>query len=294
VSQGAAASATEGLRLAVGLWHFWLFRGYHSGIAMLERALAFAPTAPAPLRAEALVALAVVKGLYDPVWLRTTADAGLMIALALRDDRLTALARLSLSRAKLSEGKKDMAETLAAEAVECARRSGVRWVLALALQSRSAWASVVGDRALALASMREAASLVDEEWPALMHLYIALNLGLQAYANSQHQEARQTFRAALADSRHFSLRRGVAGCLEGAAYLETERRAFFGAARLLGAAERIRDLTRCPLLPHWTGHHSAAEAHIRAALGGGFERERRAGAKLSYEEAMARCLSALS
>jgi len=303
VSQGTAASATEGLRLAVGLWHFWLCRGYHSGIAMLERALAFAPTAPAPLRAEALVALAVVRSgvpsssIARPVAqldTRTTANAGLMIALALRDDRLTALARLSLSLVELSEGKKDMAETLAAEAVECARRSGVRWVLALALQSRSMWASVVGDRALALASMREAASLVDEESPALLYFYISINLGLQAYSNAQHQEARQTWRFTLAEACHFSIRRGVAGCMEGAAYLETERRAFFGAAHLLGAAERIRDLTRTPLLPHWTGHHSAAEAQIRAALGGSFERERQAGANLSYEEAMARCLSALS
>jgi predicted ATPase len=284
-----------GLRLATGLWHFWLFRGYHSGFTALERSLAFAPEAPAALKAEALVAFAILKSFQQDIpGIRAAAEAGLPLALALQDERLVALARLGLSWADLFDGRFESGAALADEATGCARRSGVRWVVALALHGRSASASVRGDAALALQCMREAVSLADEDAPALLRMYLGFNLGLQAYATGQFSEARQTWHEAFADALHFSVRRGVAGCLEGAAFFEADRGAWTRAAHLLGAAGRLREITQAPLFPQWVALHASSEARVRAALGDAFDQERLAGAALPFEEATALGLEVLS
>jgi hypothetical protein len=164
----------------------------------------------------------------------------------------------------------------------------------MSLQARSACALVRGDCTLALESMREAFALMDEASPAILRMYLQFNLGLQAYVNAEHAEARRAWRGGLEDALQLSVRRGAAGSCEGAAYLEAGRGAWSEAAQLLAAAERIRVETRCPLLPHWVEPHASAEARVRAALGAGFEIELRTGAALSFEDAVARARSALA
>jgi hypothetical protein len=112
--------------------------------------------------------------------------------------------------------------------------------------------------------------------------------------NAEPAEASRAWRGCLEEALQLSVRRGAAGSCEGAAYLEADRGAWAEAAQLLGAAERIRVETRCPLLPHWVEAHTTDEARVRAALGAGFERERSAGAALSFEEATARARSVLA
>jgi predicted ATPase/serine/threonine protein kinase len=295
ISQKRAESAIEGLRLTVGLWYYWVGRGYHSGFVWLERSLACAPNAPAPLRAEGLAALAVLRTFQvDAPGIRLAAEAALPLALDLGDERLTALTRYALSWAELVDGKPDAATALADEALRSARNSGVGWVSALLLNVRSACASMLGDRALALARVREAFALVDEKTPPLIAMYLGSSFAFQAYANAEYAEARRMWCRVCADAFHFSTRRGVAGALEGAAYLEADRGAWAEAARLLGAAERGRDVAQSPLFPQWDALHFATEARVRSALGADFEREHRAGATLSFDEATELGLSALS
>jgi non-specific serine/threonine protein kinase len=221
------------------------------------------------------------------------AEPGLKLALDLGDERLAALARFGLAWAELHDGRSAAGMAIADQALASARHSGVRWVIAMSLQARSACALVCGDRAQALGSMREAVTLLDEAWPPIVRMYVHINLGIQAYANAEPSEARRAWRSCLEDALQLAVSRGAAGCFEGAAYLEADRGAWAQAARLLGAAERIRVESRCPLLPHWAEAHATEEARVRSALGVGFERERRAGAALTFEEATARARSTL-
>ena len=125
-------------------------------------------------------------------------------------------------------------------------------------------------------------------------MYLRFNLGLQAYLNGGHAEARRAWREGLDEALSLSVRRGAAGSIEGAAYLSASAGAAAVAARLLTAADRIRTEVAGPLLPHWSSEHARVEARVRSALGSDFEVEQRAGAALPFEEAAALALSVLA
>jgi non-specific serine/threonine protein kinase len=287
-AQGRPDHAVACLRLVTSLWPFWLFRGYQTGTAALQRGLAVAPEAPDALRAEAQVALAVLAVFHREMsTVRAAAKAGLGLARALGDEGLVALALVALSWAELFEHAQAEAASRAEEAIEAARRSGVRWVVAYALHAHCACATVAGEPGRALREIREALTLVDEAAPALLGTYLRITVGLQAHAAGAREEAREAWGAALADSVHFSVRRAIAGCLEGAAYLQVDQGAWAEAARLLGAAERIRVATQAPLFPQWAALHAEAEGRARAALGPAFDRERQFGITLPFEEVVA-------
>jgi non-specific serine/threonine protein kinase len=295
-SQGRAESAVDGLRLAAGLWLYWFGRGDSvEYVSWLDRALSSAPNAPERLRAEALVGAVVSRHhMADPIGVRASAEPALRLALDLGDERLASLARYGLAWAEIYEGRPELGMAFAEQALASARRSAAPWVVAMSLQARSACALLRGERKPALVSMREAFALMDEASPPILRMYLQFNLGLQAYVNAEHAEARRAWRGGLEDALQLSVRRGAAGSCEGAAYLEAARGAWAEAAHLLGAAERIRVETRCPLLPHWVQAHATEEARVRSALGAGFEGELSSGAALSFEEATACARSALA
>jgi non-specific serine/threonine protein kinase len=87
--------------------------------------------------------------------------------------------------------------------------------------------------------------------------------------------------------------RGVAGCVEGAAYLAAERGDARRAARFLAAAARVRTLTDAPLLPQWRQGQLVAEAKARDGLGADFERIQREGAAERFEEIAAEARATL-
>ena len=295
-SQAATELAVGGLRLAASLWLHWFGRGdKFEHRKLVERALASAPDAPAAVRAEAFLGLAVVNHtLPDSTTLRSAARAGLALAQELGNDRLQALAGFGLAWAEIWEGQPRTGATFADEGIAAARRSGVGWVLSLCLQARSACASESGDFPLGLSCMREAMSRLDEQSPAVLHMYLRFNLGLQAYLNGEHAEARRAWREGLDEALVLSIRRGAAGSIEGAAYLSSAAGAWVDAARLLSAADRIRVEVVGPLLPHWSSEHARVEKRVREALGPRFEAEQRAGAALPFKEAAALAVSVLA
>ncbi|HUM10722.1 MAG TPA: protein kinase [Myxococcaceae bacterium] len=294
-SQGAPELAVGGLRLAAGLWLHWFGRGdKFEHRKLVERALASAPDAPASVRAEAYLGLAVVNHtLPDASVLRSAATAGLGLAQELRDDRLEALAGFGLTWAEIWEHKPQAGAVFADAGIAAARRAGIGWVLALCLQARSACASESGELPLGLACMREAMALLDEQSPAVLHMYLRFNLGLQAFLNGEHAEAARAWRQGLDEALALSVRRGAAGSIEGAAYLSAAAGGWAVGARLLSAADRIRVEVAGPLLPHWISEHARVEARARAALGSEFEVEQQAGAALPFKEAAALALSVL-
>ena len=60
--------------------------------------------------------------------------------------------------------------------------------------------------------------------------------------------------------------RGIAGSIEGGAYLASRAQDWTTAARLLAAAALIREQTNVPLFRFWLPHHESALAALRAAL----------------------------
>lgn len=165
----------------------------------------------------------------------------------------------------------------------------------MALQARAGCASIAGDDALALRLMRESAALVDDGFPGVLGIYLSVNLGLQQYANGDREGARRVFLDALGHASRFATRRIVAACLEIGAYLEADRAGYERAARMIGAAARLREVTGSPLFPHWQRLHASAEARIGSALGGdAFARERESGSKLPFHTLMALAREVLS
>jgi len=284
----AAASperAVEGLRLAVALWPSFVGRGDAAEFAaQVGRAIALAPGAPPALRAEALVGHSVlVHYTMDARGVRKAAVAGLALASERGDERLAALARFALAWAALTEGRVAEATELADRAVASARASAADWPLAMALQARAGCASVAGDDPLALGLMREAMALVHDGFPGVLGRFLSVNLGLQEYLNGDREGARRAFLRALHETGRFALRRFVAACLEMGAYIDADQGELERAARMLGGAERLREVTGAPLFPHWRRPHDHAERRTLAALGESCAREREVGSKMPLD-----------
>ena len=72
---------------------------------------------------------------------------------------------------------------------------------------------------------------------------------------------------AMRNGRTVSNIRGVAGSLEGCAYIAARAGKADESARLLSAAEQIRQRTSSPLFSFWVRHNEEAHASVRAVLG---------------------------
>ena len=80
--------------------------------------------------------------------------------------------------------------------------------------------------------------------------------------------------------------RGIAGSVEGCAYLACARREPVTAVRMLAAAQRIRERTEVPLFNFWREHHERTLSTLRTVLAPEtFAAEWNAGAALRQEEA---------
>jgi non-specific serine/threonine protein kinase len=88
-------------------------------------------------------------------------------------------------------------------------------------------------------------------------------------------------------------RRGIAGCIEGAAYLVLKQGDTECAAGLLAAAAHVRKLTGAPLFPQWHAAHAAAETSAREKLGTAFKTVQKQGAAARLEDVVERTRASL-
>ena len=90
---------------------------------------------------------------------------------------------------------------------------------------------------------------------------------------------------------HVGNRGAVANQLEAFAYIAVAKGEFIRAARLLGAAERLRETAGAALLPHERGELDPARDLLRAALGAAeLAATWAAGRRLSVNTAVAEAL----
>lgn len=99
------------------------------------------------------------------------------------------------------------------------------------------------------------------------HHFVSMYVGLALFRQAAYAEAAAEWHEALLNAIAVGNRRGMAGSVEGCAYLAQR----FGdprqACRLLAAAEQTRRHMRSPLFRFWLAHHEQAHAALRAILG---------------------------
>jgi tetratricopeptide (TPR) repeat protein len=99
------------------------------------------------------------------------------------------------------------------------------------------------------------------------HHFIDMYIGLGLFRIGDYDAAAAQWREAMRNAIAVGHLRGVAGSVEGCAYIAERRGRLSEACRFLGAAEQIRKRAESPLFNFWVPHNRAAHAALRSSLG---------------------------
>jgi non-specific serine/threonine protein kinase len=265
----------------------WYFRGstdYYQSAQWAEKALQ-ASHAPSHHLARALVASGVVlhfSGAHE------RADARLRQGIALAKDSgdtwLAAAGEAILSFELATCGDFAGAEATAASVLAVARQLDDGWLRSNALLGRGIAQSVAARHRDAEASISEALDCLSLHANSFQWAYTLINRALQRFYLGDLCGAARDWLADLEWFTQFQNWRGVAGCVEGAAYLAAERGESAKAARFLAAAARVRDWTGAPLFSQWREAQQIAARKAEEMLGPGFQRIQSDGASARFED----------
>lgn len=269
----------------------WYFRGgttdYIQSARWLERALQ-AGSAPTLHRARALIAAGVVlhhgsdherAGCY----LRE----GIALAAANEDTFMAGAGQAILAFELAVCGRLAEVEACVEAALEVARARDNVWLRSNALLSRGIAQAMADRHREAEASMSEALDCLSRHGDLFQRAYTQINRALQRFYLGDLRGAAHDWLADLDNFIPLEQWRGAAGCVEGAAYLAADAGRFEHAARFLGVAARVRELTGAPLMPQWRKAQQIALREARESLGEAFGRAQQAGASMRFEEAVA-------
>lgn len=258
-----------GLRLAVAVAPFWFVRGYLAEgrrwlEALLERRGAVAPA----VRAKALKAAGRLAGFgqSDYAYGRAVYQESLAIWRELEDKQgiATALAELGI----LAFGQADLtaARGLYEESLALRRQMGDRPGVAATLHNLGRVAYREGNWETAQALYEESLAICRELGDP-QNIAVALtNLGFLAFGRGDYPSARARFEEGLAIQQELGDKRRMAYSLEGFAFLAAMRGAPEQAARLLGAAEALRETIGAPLPPVDRPDYDRIVALVRGGL----------------------------
>lgn len=265
----------------------WYFRGstdYYQSAQWAEKALQ-ASRASSRHLARALVASGVVlhfSGAHE------RADARLRQGIALAKDQgdtwLAAAGEAILSFELATCGDFAGAEASAASVLAVAGQLDDGWLRSNALLGRGIAQSVAARHRDAEASISEALDCLSLHANSFQWAYTLINRALQRFYLGNLCGAARDWLADLEWFTQFQNWRGVAGCVEGAAYLAAERGESAKAARFLAAAARVRDWTGAPLFSQWREAQQIAARKAEETLGPGFKRMQAGGASARFED----------
>jgi non-specific serine/threonine protein kinase len=281
----------EGLRLAGALWRFWFTRGYLAeGRRWLAGALAGEGSASAA-RARALHAAgALAHHQDDYAQAMTYFEEGLVLRRALGDERGIADSLGGLGTVAYMQGDFGRATALTEEALVLHRRLGDRPGVARSLNNLGEVAYQQGDYGRATAMLSESLRL----WRDLGFRQGFANtlsyLGIIARVQGNAREALALLRESLAVRRDLQEKPGILECLEEIALVQHEALPEL-AARLLGAAERLRGVIGYPLSAGQAAHFGALIAVRSALREGTFAPAWAVGQAMSPEQAVAEALA---
>jgi predicted ATPase/DNA-binding winged helix-turn-helix (wHTH) protein len=278
--------ADDAVTLCANLcWYFRTQGEYPLAIQWLDRALQASDT-PNLDRARALIANGI---LYHHCQVHDRATMllreGIARATQLGDDALAASGHGFLAFELAGCGDFDGSERCVQAALAIAETHGSAWLRSLALLSRGIACAMRGQHREAEAWMSEAADLTSAPGDDTFHHgYVLINRALQKCQLGDDRGAARDWLRMLDLSIGLQCRRAVAGCVEGAAYLVLGQGDADGAARLLAAAARVRELTGVPLMPQWLAPHASTEACAREKLGDAFKAIQLQGAAARFED----------
>jgi predicted ATPase/DNA-binding CsgD family transcriptional regulator len=283
-----------GVRLAGALWWYWFHRGaWNEGRRWLELTLAATAgsNAPGPAARAHLGAgmLAWAQGSYDTAkehltasldcWRRCPADAEVGYTLGFLGETLLAM------------GEPDAALPFATESLAVLDASPDRWGQGFARINLGNLARAQGDQQQAIAYYESAITMlrdVGDPWLLALPLRNLARFALQA---GHLDRAEHLQREALALLQEPEERWYISRSFEELAAIAAARRNARRAARLLGAAQSLRDAIGAPLLPHYRDEHARVVAEVEAHLVPAFPAAFAAGSHLPLSEAIIEALA---
>ena len=260
----------RGLRLADALRWFWMVRGYLSeGRDWLSKLLAAAPGRQDPtVRAEALTgggALARLQGDFSTA--RALMEESLTIYRELGDQRGVSVSLNGLGNVDNDQGDYPSARARWQESLAINRELGDQRAIIGVLSNLGSLACVQGDYATARTLHEEGLAYFRELGVRRGIAAWQSNLAAVDCAQGDYPSARVRWQESLAIYHELGDRQNIAETLEGlanAAFAMTRRD---HAARLWGAAERLREEIRAPLRPLDRIGYERQVAAARAAYG---------------------------
>lgn len=266
-------------------WFFRLGTDYVESARWLERTLVVAHL-PTRHLALALIAGGMVSHQsqeHERAALRLR--KGIALATRLGDAWLAAAGQSILAFELATVGDFARAEHCVASALAVAIAQNDAWLRSMALLGRGIVDAQNARHPKAEACLREAFDLVSLPGSdVFQRAYTLINLALQRFYLGDTLSAARDWLLDLDLFIGLRAWRGVAGCVEGAAYIAVEFGQPQRAARFLAAAARVRKLTGAPLLPQWQKAQCAAEQEARECLGEIFVRAGQEGALERFEK----------
>ncbi len=283
-----------GLRIAAAMRAYWHSTGFlKEGRHWLDQALQRA-TDPTVSRAKALWVDAWLAALEDDLDTAATRVAESQeLARQLADDTLTA--QVTLAAAVVANHRRDYASAvpLFEEAVSRLRTTGALSGLAISLYLLGLTSAILGDPAKAVAVSEECRAICashGERWYQSHALWV-LGIAVWQQGDARRAAALEQDSIRLKPSSYDLL--GVAHCIEALAWFAAAEGRDKRAARLLGAAQAVRQEIGVSLhgFAHLTTYHDTATARARDALGeAAFQRAFSDGASLDVPQAVATAL----
>jgi len=249
-SLAPGGDATSGLRLAVTLGWFWAVRGHlGEGSNWFAKLLAAVPPGHAPLvRAKGLVGAAVIVSQQgDDAEAKTLYEEALTTYRELGDRDGIGYALRSLANVVLAQGDFSTARTLYEESLEIARELGDFHTVGGLLGAIGEVAGEQGDYTAARKLLEECLAMQRERGDRWTQGWTLARLGRVVHGIGDDPVARDLFREALTIQQELGDQWGIAWFLEGIAPVEFALSGAGPAARIWGAAERLRKEIGAPM-----------------------------------------------
>lgn len=266
-------------------WYYRMCSHYDDVARRIDRAL-HAAQAQTRHRAKALIACGTVNHQSQ---LHESAGAllreGIGLATRLEIQSLAAAGQAVLSFELATSGDLVQAEAFAASAQAIAEEQGDLWLRSMALLGHGISLALNDRHAEAEACLGEAYGAASVLGKGLFQqAYILKNRALQRFYLGQLGGAAGDWLTDLDAFVGFQHWRGVASCVEGAAYISSERGEAQRAARFMAAAARVRKSSAAPLMPQWRKAQAIAEQRARRQLGRAFAQTQQEGYSARFEE----------
>jgi predicted ATPase/DNA-binding XRE family transcriptional regulator len=239
-------------RLAAALIWLWVIHTWHlsEGRKWLDRALAAARDAGLPPLAQARLhqdagLLAYLQG--DHVAARGLHRGALALARVSKDKAMIAHALHGLSNAAMNQGQYEEVTVLLEECLPLARTTGEKWLEAVALNNLAEVARLQGEFERAGQMYEAGLSLLSELGDKYFTPILLDGLGLLAQYQGDYERALTIHARCLALGREMGDRRIIALALEKLAGVAAGQDQAERAARLLGAAEALREAIHIPV-----------------------------------------------